>query len=860
MKKKSVIRLLSLSLCGALTATSITMFAHANGNEAPETSNPSEVSLLENALSGAPLLTSDAENQKTSKDETVYVLTNADGSVQKVIVSDWLKNASGEAALKDVTNLKNIENVKGDETFVTDQGNTFWNSQGKDVYYQGNTDQALPVTVEVTYLLDGKPITTNELKGKNGHVTIRYTYQNHQYQLMEIDGKEEKVYVPFAMLTGLLLDNEVFTNVEVNGGRLINDGNRTIVAGIAFPGLQENLNLHAENFEIPNSLEIQADVTNFELGTSVTIATNEIFNKLNLDGVSSMEELQDAMTQLQDGMNQLMDGSTQLTDGLKELLEKSGELSNGVNKLADGTKELANGAGQLNDGAAQLQGGASQLQSGASQLQSGASQLQSGVVRLQDGAAQLEKGLNTLTSNNDSLNGGARQVFETLLATAQTQLAANGLSVPAMTVENYGDILNGVIASLDETAVYAQALQAVTDAVNAQSDLITEKVTAAVRSQVEGGVTSAVRAQVSAKVQAAVEAQVRQQVEAAVETQVRSQVEAAVRSSVSAQVIQTATGMDAQGYAEAVAAGMIPEENQAAITAAIDTQMASETVLGMIDAKTMEQMASETTRAMIDAKTSEQMASESVQTLILSNTDAQMTSDEVKTIIDTNINAKMSEDSIQATIAQNIEVQKQKAINDNMASAAVQEKLAAAADGAKAVISLKTSLDNYNTFYLGLQAYTAGVAQAATGASQLTAGAGQLSTGAGQLSQGSGQLSAGAGQLSVGIGTLKNGTQKLYDGANQLNGGMTELKDSMPALLDGVTKLYEGSDALKNGLETFNKDGIQKLVTAVDGDLEGLVDRLQATVDASKQYRNFSGISEDMDGQVKFIYRIAGIE
>lgn len=765
MKKKSVIKLLSLSLCGVLTATSITAFVRADGNGISDTSVPSGTSVLETTLSGTSLLTSDADGNKASKDETVYVLTNADGSVQKVIVSDWLKNVLGETALKDVSNLKNIENVKGDETYVTDQGNTYWNSQGKDVYYQGNTDQALPVKVTVTYLLDGKSVTPNELKGKSGHVTIRYAYQNTQHQLMEVDGKEEKIFVPFAMLTGLLLDNDVFTNVEVTDGRLINDGNRTIVAGVAFPGLKEDLNLDAEKFEIPDSLEIQADVKNFRLGTSVIIATNEIFNHLNLDGVGSMEELQNAMTQLSDGMSQLMDGSSQLTDGLKELLEKSGEMSDGVTKLADGAKELANGAGSLNDGAAQLLGGAQQLQGGATQLQAGAAKLQNGVSQLQGGAWQLSTGLDTLVSNNDSLNGGARQVFETLLATAQSQLNANGLSVPAMTIENYGDALNSIISSLDNDAVYAQALQAVTDAVNAQSDLITEKVTAAVRAQVESGVTEAVRAQVEAQVTEAVKAQVPEQT---------------------------------------------PEET--------------------------------------------------VQAMIVSNTDAQMNTDEVKAIITANVDAKMAEDSIQATIAQNVEAQKQKAITENMASPAVQEKLAAASEGAKAVISLKASLDNYNTFYLGLQAYTAGVAQAATGASQLCTGASELTAGAGQLSSGAGQLSSGAGQLTTGVSSLKDGTQKLYEGAGQLSGGLAELQNSMPALLDGVNKLYDGSAALKDGLETFNEEGIEKLVNSIDGDLEGLVNRLQATVNASKQYRNFSGISEDMDGQVKFIYRIDGIE
>ena len=284
----------------------------------------------------------------------MYVLTGADGSVQKIIVSDWLKNACGEASLKDATSLENVENVKGEETFSTNKDGTVWDAKGNDVYYVGNSSKALPVSVSVSYVLDGREITPDELKGKSGHVTIRYSYQNNQYEMKEINGKQEKIYVPFATLTGVLLDNEVFTNVEVKGGRLINDGDRTIVAGIVFPGLKENLKADEAKFEIPDTLEIHADVKNFEIGTSISIATNEIFNQVNLDGIDSMDALRGAMEQLTDAMDQLLDGSSQLTDGLALLLEKSADLSSGVDRLASGSAELKKGAADLNNGAGQL--------------------------------------------------------------------------------------------------------------------------------------------------------------------------------------------------------------------------------------------------------------------------------------------------------------------------------------------------------------------------------------------------------------------------------------------------------------------------------------------------------------------------
>ena len=42
---------------------------------------------------------------------------------------------------------------------------------------------------------------------------------------------------------------------------------------------------------------------------------------------------------------------------------------------------------------------------------------------------------------------------------------------------------------------------------------------------------------------------------------------------------------------------------------------------------------------------------------------------------------------------------------------------------------------------------------------------------------------------------------------------------------------------------------------SVEGDLAGLLTRVKATVDVSKDYKTFTGLPDGSDGQVKFIYR-----
>lgn len=659
------------------------------------------------------------------KDETVYVLAGADGSVEKIIVSDWIRNALGSNSFTDQSELTNIENIKGDETYTMNGDHMrVWDAKGNDIYYQGNIEKELPVDLSVSYQLDGKSISPAALAGKSGKVTIRFDYKNNLYEDVEIDGKPEKMYVPFAMITGMMLDNDSFTNVDVSNGKQINDGNRTVIAGIALPGLQENLHVDKEKFQIPDYVEITADVKNFEMTNTVTIATNEIFSKLNTDQLHSVDDLTDSLGELTDAMHQLMDGSSQLYDGLYTLLDKSGTLISGINQLCDGAAKLKNGAGDLDNGAADLA----------------------------NGAKQLSEGLGQLTANNDTLNAGSKQVFQSLLDMANAQLAAAGIHAPTLTIKNYAEVLNGVIASLDTTNVAKQAqaaaLKQVTAAVNANKDTITAAVTSAVKEQVAAKVSAAVRENVEAKV---------------LESQ----------------------GMTKAQYEAAVKAGMLTAEQQSQIHAAIEMQMQSETVKAMLDANTNTQMQSQDTQNRIAVKTEEQM----------------------KLLIEQNMNSAEVQAQITAALEQ-------------------------AKSGAASISALKGQLDSYNTFYTGLSQYTAGVASAKDGADALNAGAAQM----------------------------KAGTAELYTGMNALYNGIFTLKNGAPALTDGVTALKDGAMKLSDGLKEFNEQGIEKLVAAVDGDLGGLFTRIKATADVSKDYRSFSGISDDMDGQVKFIYRTDSVK
>ena len=721
---KKVTKIIAICLCAALCLGGAGV-AFAQTGSKQESAQPTA------AQKAADL------QQKISKDETVYVLAGADGSVQKIIVSDWLKNELGSASLTDKSGLSNIENVKGDESYSINGDNmTVWDAQGNDIYYQGDIQKELPVGLTVRYTLNGKAVSPEQLKGQSGKVTIRFDYENRQYETVQINGQNQRIYVPFAMLTGMILDNDTFRNVTVSNGKLVNDGDRTVVVGLAFPGLQENLNLSRDQLSIPSSVEITADVTDFSLGMTVTLACNDLFSQLGDVDLGSLDAA-GSLNKLTDAMDQLLNGSSALYDGLTTLLDKSGELAAGVEELAQGAAAIKAGADSLDEGAAELKAG----------------------------LADLSEGLNKLSANSAALNGGAEQVFNSLLETATAQIRAKGLTVPDLTIENYAEELNKLIKSLDETTVYENALTQVTAAVEKQRPLITQKVTAAVRQEVEAKVTAAVKTEATTAAQA----------------------------QVAENVIRTDTRMTKKDYDAAVAAGQIPQATQDAVNAAIQAQLSDPDVQKQINATVEAQMASETVKNTIKAQTDAQMQTEKVQ----------------------------------ATISQNVELQMKKAIAENMASDEVQKQLQAASEGSKTLIALKASLDDYNAFYLGLLDYTAGVDEAAEGSNELYAGAGDL----------------------------KDGTAELRAGAAKLYAGVLQLKDGTPALVSGVTQLKDGAMQLSEGLQQLNKEGIQKLTKLLQDDLGDLTARVQATIDVSKDYRSFSGISDDASGQVKFIYR-----
>ena len=80
------------------------------------------------------------------KEETVYAVMNADGSIRSRTISEHLHRDGGLRGTTDRSTLKNIQNTQTEATFTQEGENLCWETDDTDVYYTGDTDRALPVS------------------------------------------------------------------------------------------------------------------------------------------------------------------------------------------------------------------------------------------------------------------------------------------------------------------------------------------------------------------------------------------------------------------------------------------------------------------------------------------------------------------------------------------------------------------------------------------------------------------------------------------------------------------------------------------------------------------------------------------
>ena len=395
-----------------------------------------------------------------TKDETVYSKLDASGNNYKTIVSTHIENTENEELIKDLSDLLNVKNTSGDETFTQD-GSTFtWNANKNDIYYQGESQKDLPIECKVKYELDGKELSANEIAGKSGKVKITLQYTNKEERSVTVNGKKVKMYVPFVVVAGTIVKNENNQNITISNGKVINDGTKTTVIGMAMPGLQESLGVSANEVEIPSNIEITMDATDFETNGIFSYVTPKVLEEEDINAFDKLDEIYAQVNTLESSMNQIQEGANTLKDGAKTYSEKSQEFNNAMNQVSEGVSSVNSNYSQIDTGITTLNQGSTSLKNGAEQLNAGIGELSSQLTSMPDsiealyaGSTQVLNGLNDTQANGKTTPGlvtGVNTIVESL------QTSNEGLN---KALENLSATSQGTIKALTANNKTLKAVQ-----------------------------------------------------------------------------------------------------------------------------------------------------------------------------------------------------------------------------------------------------------------------------------------------------------------------------------------------------------------------------------------------------------------
>lgn len=866
-----------------------------------------------------PVFAADPAEQQVSKDETVYVNADASGSEQEITVSNWLKNAGTQKNLKDETVLENVKNVKGEETFEESGDAITWQTNGADIYYQGTTEKQLPVSMKMTYYLDGREISPEELKGQSGHLKIRIDYKNHAKKTVKVDGKKQEVYSPFVMVTGLILPDETFSNVVIDNGKVISDGQKNMVMGIAMPGLKESLGLNSEDFkevsddiQLPESVEITADVTDFTMGATFTIALSDLLDDMDWKNVTDFDTLKNSLNDLEDAALQLVDGSSRLSEGAETLGSSYEEFDQGVQTLKDGINTLQSGAGELKNGVDSYTAGADQLNAGIQQYLGADGELNVKVTEYVNGVNKVVKGVEDYTTGASQLSEGITSYIggEQQLAAGATQLNAlkDGLTQTKDAVGQLYAAIDGTGDSDIQAASgkLAEGTQKLKDAVDGMNGLLAQVDTMTATGQQlitqTEGLAQVMQNQIAAPVQEMMATgQKLMEILGAVTTQLDtvnanseaalSQAKEATVNEVNAQIaernsqIANANNQVAAANAQVEAAKAQISSQIAAAEANGDAELAAslQSALAAVSGISVNAGVSELTPVAVsgtDVKAGavdvsqlkaliEQMQKSfgevegTVQNLMPQLAEMQKKMNEITAMKD-QIPAGMTDQLKDSVTALNTGMQglhaaigsyadNVKKLNEGMAVTvpdATQGIDQLNAGFAQLGAANDALLQGAAKLQQNTPTLVAGVQTLAGGTTELSGGLNQLGT---QLSSGGALLAGNSQALRDGVNTLVTGSSKLSDGGNTLASASGEVKN-------GIAQLSDGASQLKEGAEKFNEEGIKKLQKTVEDALEKILDKVDALTSEDCAYDTYSGKADNMDGNVKFIIETDAIE
>ena len=752
--------------------------------------------LISSTLLFSMLAYSAAPVMAYTKEESVYSKLDNNGIAYQTIVSNHLKNTEKSELLKDISDLMNIENVSGNQEYEEDNGRLIWKAEGEDIYYQGNSKKELPIECKISYKLDGQEISKEDIIGKSGFVKAIFEFTNKEQRKATINGKEETMYVPFIVGIGTVIDNENNKNIEISSGKVIDNGNKTFVFGVALPGMQESLGIDKNTIDIPNSIEISMEAKDFEMNEIYCFATPKLIDEDDLELFNKIDKIYDMATELKDGSSKLVEGSQQLSEGAGKLNAGTHELSKELNtqiaKYENARKKLANKK-ELEEKIVNI--------------------INNEMKRIMPELQTLaeEEAKNVVKENLKGENGLEEKTAKTALDYTKIAINTklNELEKSNTEIKIPDELLNQIQKDVMIAVKNVENKQDVQALENTIKNLVIEDITNIVKGKTNEVITENVK---TMKTNITDPTALMSESEKAALNQSKNQIAQAMVPGIK---IQYPNLTDEQAYAQALSSV---------------NQLVTSVSKGTMD-KTLDQVKNQAP-TMVENTVNEIATNLSTNEALeqaISNYVSKITTEIKETVGEETLNAIKNNikneiiQELQNTLKNDLTLQEQ-------ISSMVKEEINPTID----VVAEQTAIKLAEDFTEEL-------------ANQIASNL--------IKKQLSGELSET--ELDKELSKYED---IINSKLGEVDGQIEKLKEALNQLTAGTDTLENGANELQNGMRKFDEEGIQKIYSIVNNNVRDLQFRVKKLRELSNEYNTFTNIDENAKGNVKFIMMIDSLK
>lgn len=783
-----------------------------------------------------------------SKEEVVYSKLKNDGSNYSTIVSEKITNNDNSELINDISDLLNIVNTSGDETYEQDGNKIVWKANGKDIQYQGNIDKDEPITCAVKYELNGEEVEAKDIVGKSGKVKVTLTYTNNDVHTVKVNGKYTKMYTPFIVVAGTIINSNM-SNVEVTNGKIIDNGNKKMAIAMCFPGLQESLDISKDKIDIPSTIEFSMDANDFEMNNIISYATPKLVEESDLNMFDDLDEIYSKVNELQDAANQIQDGSSKLNDGAKTLRNGAGTLNDGANELS---REINNKLAQYEEIKAEALNKKELENKIAEIVNNEMAEMMPSIKKMAEAEAE-----NAIKNHKEKLENSTVETAMKYTDKAVSDELTKVENGTVLTEEQEKELeeaiskdIAKVLANIDnskeiktfETAIEKAIIDEVKKSVgDATKEAVTETLNETKQSLSKNNGLTAEQKKELASVLTTMKSIIQKQVESTVKAGIKAGIKAQAGTTLDDATLNAKTKYEYNKVKEPTTKMSYPEYVEKMTKDQLEILSSNlTTYTGMISDDTINAIAEKST--VISDKAVENTTTK-LETMLATDGATEKAVEDFKNAIAVSVATSLNADADTMSIMEKqiktmiIEDVKTTLKNDETLNAYAKAELDPKIDS----IATSTAKDLANE-------YTEELANEIAKSLIEKQLSGKISDSDidKELSKYESVLNAKITEVDNGIATLKSALNQLTDGTQALYNGTIQLADGSQELTDGITK--------------FNEEGIKKIADTVNTDVKDVEDRVKALKDLSEEYKSFAGINEDDEGTVSFITTIDSIK